>query len=160
MCVSGKWYRNSDKDKDMWWYHIRWITKKQVRKIKRLPRYKRSWKFVVYYNTIKREIKRRPGIKRVSVWWKTKISRWGIYTSHIHWVVRGTGTNKDRDEVNRREVCEHFTFGLGFWFLNFFSELYSGLFHVPFYIRHKLYNSQKEIKIKIRRRHVFPIGWL
>ncbi len=40
----------------------RWITKKQVRKIKRLPRYKRLWKFVVYYKTIKREIKRRPGI--------------------------------------------------------------------------------------------------
>ena len=30
----------------------------------------------------------------------------GIYTSHIHWVDRGTGTPKDRDEVNRREVCE------------------------------------------------------
>jgi hypothetical protein len=29
-----------------------------------------------------------------------------IYTSHIHWVGRGTGTPKDRDEVNRREVCE------------------------------------------------------
>ncbi len=23
-----------------------------------------------------------------------------------HWVVRGTGTPKDKDEVNRREVCE------------------------------------------------------
>jgi hypothetical protein len=29
-----------------------------------------------------------------------------IYTSHIHWVGRGSGTPKDRDEVNRREVCE------------------------------------------------------
>ena len=28
----------------------------------------------------------------------------GIYTSHIHWVARGTGTPKDRDEVNRRKV--------------------------------------------------------
>ncbi len=27
-------------------------------------------------------------------------------TTHIHKVVRGTGTPKDRDEVNRREVCE------------------------------------------------------
>ena len=27
-------------------------------------------------------------------------------TSRIHWVGRGTGTPKDRDEVNRREVCE------------------------------------------------------
>ena len=26
--------------------------------------------------------------------------------SHIHWVARGPGTPKDRDEVNRREVCE------------------------------------------------------
>jgi hypothetical protein len=24
----------------------------------------------------------------------------------IHWVTRGTGTPKDRDEVNKREVCE------------------------------------------------------
>ena len=32
---------------------------------------------------------------------------WGIYTSRIHWVVRGNGTPKDRDEVHRREVCEY-----------------------------------------------------
>jgi hypothetical protein len=25
---------------------------------------------------------------------------------HIHWVARGTGTPKDRDEVNKREVFE------------------------------------------------------
>jgi hypothetical protein len=25
---------------------------------------------------------------------------------HIHWVVGGTGTTTDRDEVNRRDVCE------------------------------------------------------
>ena len=31
---------------------------------------------------------------------------WGIYTSRIHWVARGTGTPKDKDEVNKREVCE------------------------------------------------------
>ncbi len=42
----------------------------------------------------------------VSVWWKTKNEIWKIYTSHIHWVARGTGTPKDRDEINRREVCE------------------------------------------------------
>jgi hypothetical protein len=24
----------------------------------------------------------------------------------MHWVVRGTGTPKDKDEVNRRDVCE------------------------------------------------------
>jgi hypothetical protein len=26
--------------------------------------------------------------------------------SHLHWVPRGTGTSKDKDEVNRREVYE------------------------------------------------------
>jgi hypothetical protein len=26
--------------------------------------------------------------------------------SHIHWVAGGTGTPKDRDEINKREVCE------------------------------------------------------
>jgi hypothetical protein len=38
-----------------------------------------------------------------------KSQNWGIYTSWIHWVVqvgRVTGTPKDRDEVNRREVVE------------------------------------------------------
>ncbi len=29
-----------------------------------------------------------------------------MYRSHIHWVARGTGTPKDKDEVNRRDVCE------------------------------------------------------
>ena len=28
------------------------------------------------------------------------------HTSHIPWVARGTGTPKDNDEVNRRDVCE------------------------------------------------------
>jgi hypothetical protein len=39
-------------------------------------------------------------------WWKTKNQNWGIYTSHRHWVGRGTGTPKDKVEVNRREVSE------------------------------------------------------
>ncbi len=30
----------------------------------------------------------------------------GLTTSHVHWVARGTGTPKDKDEVNRRDVCE------------------------------------------------------
>ncbi len=42
----------------------------------------------------------------VSVRWKTKNEIWEIYTSLIHWVVRGTWTPKDRDEVNTRDVCE------------------------------------------------------
>ncbi len=25
---------------------------------------------------------------------------------HIHWVVRGTGTPKGKDKVNKRETCE------------------------------------------------------
>ena len=29
-----------------------------------------------------------------------------LHPSHIHWVGRGTGTPKDKDEVNKREVCE------------------------------------------------------
>jgi hypothetical protein len=28
------------------------------------------------------------------------------YLVYLHWVDRGTGIPKDRDEVNRREVCE------------------------------------------------------
>ena len=28
------------------------------------------------------------------------------HTPHRHWVGRGTGTPKDKDEVNRQEVCE------------------------------------------------------
>ena len=34
------------------------------------------------------------------MWWCT------LTTSHIHCVVRGTGTPKDKDEVNRRDVWE------------------------------------------------------
>jgi hypothetical protein len=29
--------------------------------------------------------------------------------SRLHWVAGGTGTPKDRDEVNKREVCKSFT---------------------------------------------------
>jgi hypothetical protein len=36
-----------------------------------------------------------------------KLKLWKLHTSHtLHWVGRGTGTPKDRDEVNNREVCE------------------------------------------------------
>ncbi len=42
----------------------------------------------------------------VSVWWKTINEIWEIYTPLIHWVARGTGLPKDRDEVNRRDVYE------------------------------------------------------
>ncbi len=46
----------------------------------------------------------------MSVWWKTKRYSWRIYMSHIHWVEWGTGTPKDRNEVNKREVFECFLF--------------------------------------------------
>ena len=58
---------------------------------------------VVYYESINREIKRNPIYEyRYDERLKTK----GIYTTHMYWVGRGSGTTKDRDEVNRREVCE------------------------------------------------------
>jgi hypothetical protein len=37
---------------------------------------------------------------------KAKVEGSAPVTSHIHWVPWGTGTPKDRDEINRREVCE------------------------------------------------------
>ncbi len=42
----------------------------------------------------------------VSVRWKAKNEIWEIYTTRIHWVPRGTGTPKDSDEVNRRDVSK------------------------------------------------------
>jgi hypothetical protein len=36
--------------------------------------------------------------------WKLKLRN---LHDRIHWVPRGTGTPKDKDEVNRREVCEY-----------------------------------------------------
>ena len=57
-------------------------------------------KMFVYYESLKREIKTKP--IWISVWWKTKNYSWGIYTPRMHSVGRGTGTPKDRDEINRR----------------------------------------------------------
>ena len=34
---------------------------------------------------------------------KAKTDGSTVYVPHIHWVARGTGTPKDRDEVNRGE---------------------------------------------------------
>ncbi len=33
-------------------------------------------------------------------------SSWEIYTSRIHWLARGIGTPKNKDEINRRDVSE------------------------------------------------------
>jgi len=35
-----------------------------------------------------------------------KLTKKGIYAPPIHWVGLGTGTPKDRDEVNNNDVCE------------------------------------------------------
>jgi hypothetical protein len=36
-----------------------------------------------------------------------KLKRRKLRASYIHWVDRGTGTPKDRDEVRNREVCQY-----------------------------------------------------
>jgi hypothetical protein len=51
----------------------------------------------LYYESIKGEVKTRP---------INECGCDGIYTSHMDWVDRGTGTPKDKEEVNRREVSE------------------------------------------------------
>ena len=60
----------------------------------------------VYYESIKRELQTRPiyecrSDERLKT--KTEESMCLVYTG---WVARGTGTPKDRDEGNRRDVCE------------------------------------------------------
>ena len=37
---------------------------------------------------------------------RLKVKLRDLHDSHVHWVEWGTGTPKDRDEVNRREVYE------------------------------------------------------
>ena len=60
----------------------------------------------VYYESTKRELKIRPIYEcRFDERLKTKVEE-STNTSSIHWVARGTGTPKDKDEVNRRDVCE------------------------------------------------------
>ncbi len=55
------------------------------------------------YESIKRELKTRPvNESRYDERLKLKL----IYTTRIHWVTRGTGTPKDKDELNKREVYE------------------------------------------------------
>jgi hypothetical protein len=60
---------------------------------------------IVYYETIKGEVKTSP-IKACRFDERLKI-KGEESTGLIHWVVRGTGTPKDKDEVNRREVSEY-----------------------------------------------------
>ncbi len=59
---------------------------------------------VVYYESLKRELKRRLIHEyRCDERLKTKNE---VYTPLRHCVGRGTGTPKDKDEVNRQEVCK------------------------------------------------------
>jgi hypothetical protein len=63
---------------------------------------------VVYYESIKRELQRKPTSEcrcdeRLKT--KTEESTHIVYTGSLG-DFRGTGTPKDNDEVNRREVCE------------------------------------------------------
>jgi hypothetical protein len=60
---------------------------------------------VVYYESTKREVKRRLIYEyRFDERLKTKNEE--SHTSRRHWVGRRTGTPKVKDEVNRREVFE------------------------------------------------------
>ena len=75
-------------------------------------------KFVVYYESLKGELQKRPIYEcRYDERLKTKSeesTRLGYTEKSTVWLImsvcllltRGTGTPKDRDEVNRREVCE------------------------------------------------------
>ena len=54
--------------------------------------------FVVYYESRKRELN-----TKKTVYYYESIKR---ELKRRHWVGRGTGTRKDKDEVNRRELCE------------------------------------------------------
>ena len=67
---------------------------------------KEKVKNVVYYESIKRELKTK--LIWVSVWWKTNNWSWRIYTTRIHCVIRQNKleTPKEKDEFNKREVHE------------------------------------------------------
>ncbi len=61
----------------------------------------------VYYESLKREVKTNPiyGF-RCDERLKTKVEESTRRGPRMYSVGRGTGTPKDRDEVNRRDVCE------------------------------------------------------
>jgi hypothetical protein len=63
---------------------------------------------IVCYESIKRELKTRPIYEcRCDERLKTKAEESiRLPFTMIHWVARGTGTPKDKDEVNRRDVCK------------------------------------------------------
>jgi len=59
---------------------------------------------VVYYESIKWKVKRRP-IYACRCDERLKNYNWGIYTSRIHWVARGTGTHL---KIEMRSIDERF----------------------------------------------------
>jgi hypothetical protein len=63
---------------------------------------------VVYYESIKRELKIKPTYEcHCDARLQTKTKRFtGLSYTGFKWVGRGTGTPKDKDEVNKREVGE------------------------------------------------------
>jgi hypothetical protein len=81
---------------------------KIIRSVTILPRMLSHFSFIKtrqnsLYESIKRELKTRPvNESRYDERLKLKL----IYTTRIHWVTRGTGTPKDKDELNKREVYE------------------------------------------------------
>jgi hypothetical protein len=67
---------------------------------------------VVYYESIKQELKRRLTYEyRCDERLKTKKEE--STRPHRHWVGRVPGTLKEKDEVNRREVCECEGYSIG-----------------------------------------------
>ncbi len=63
-------------------------------------------RIVIYYEWMKRELKIRPICEcRCDERLNTKVEE-STRLTHTGLVVRGTGTPKHKDEVNRREVCE------------------------------------------------------
>jgi hypothetical protein len=68
-----------------------------------------------------------------------------MYMPRIHWVARGTGIPKDRDEVNRREVVVCECDGKLEFIMNQYSEN-----------KDKMYMSvgvMKDYKLKLRKLH-------
>ncbi len=66
-----------------------------------------------------------------------------IYAPLTHWVGRGPGTPKDKDEVNKREVCE-----CVFFFFSFFPSIFLFLKKEPMASSRWMENGEK-VKAKL-----------
>jgi hypothetical protein len=65
--------------------------------------------------------------------------------SHIHWVARGTGTPKDKDEVYRQEVCEWMRTELNF------VVVYLHQKNLLFIINRENKSTTREFIIRVKR---------